>query len=453
MQAASLSRENAGEKLLVVLVFTLIISVMNATMFNVALPSIRQEFALNASQVSWVVTSYIVIYAIGSVTFGKLADKYRLKDLLTYGLLFFALGSTLGLAATHYWMLIGGRVLQAMGASVIPAAAMLIPVRYFEPEKRGRALGVTSSGLALGTAIGPVFAGFVTSTLSWRFLFLLSILALLTLPFYRKFLDDEKGTASKTDLLGGVLLGGTIAALLLSITQSNLYFLAVGLLLLVLFILRISKAADPFIQPALFRNRQYSWGLLISFLLSGLSFGIPFLTPMMFTTINEVSPAAIGFYMFPGPLLTALLARRAGRLADEKGNTVLATIALFLLIFSYSLLSVVAGLPPYIVMFFLIFGNLGQTFMQLATSNLISSTLPRQSAGVGMGLMMMMNFIAGATATTIIGKVLDQRHSVQLNPLLMSGEGMLYSNIFLCLAAGVLVQATIFYLQFGKKRA
>ncbi|PWK16484.1 MFS transporter [Tumebacillus permanentifrigoris] len=453
MQAASISRENTGEKLLVVLVFTLIISVMNATMFNVALPSIRQEFALTASQVSWVVTGYIVVYAIGSVTFGKLADKYRLKDLLTFGLIFFALGSTLGLAATHYWMLIVGRVLQAAGASVIPATAMLIPVRYFPAEKRGRALGVISSGLALGTAIGPVVAGFVTSTFSWRFLFLLSILSLITLPFYRKFLDDEKGTASKTDLLGGALLGGTIAALLLSITQGSLLDLILGLVLLVLFILRIRTAAEPFIQPALFQNRQYTWGIVISFLASGLSFGIPFLTPMMFTTLNHVSPATIGFFMFPGAILAALLARRAGRLADEKGNTALGSIALSLLFLAYGLLSVVAGLSPWVVMCFLIFGNLGQTFIQIANSNLISRTLSKQHAGVGMGLMMMVNFIAGATATSIIGKVLDFGPTLQLNPLLMQGEGVVYSNIFLFLAVGVIVIATLFYYQFGKKRA
>ncbi len=85
----ALTKQQAGEKLLRVLVFTLIISVMNASMFNVVLPEISRQFQLSASQVSWIVTSYMIVYAIGSVTFGKLADKYRLKDLLTFGLIFF----------------------------------------------------------------------------------------------------------------------------------------------------------------------------------------------------------------------------------------------------------------------------------------------------------------------------------------------------------------------------
>lgn len=149
------SSQNA-DKLLGVLVVTLIFSVMNGTMFNVALPEIGKEFNLVPSEVSWIMTSYMVVYAVGSIVMGKLADKYRLKDLLTYGLLIFALGSLLGLLATEYWVIILGRVIQAAGASVLPATAMIIPVRYFAPEKRGRALGTSAVGLALGNALGPL---------------------------------------------------------------------------------------------------------------------------------------------------------------------------------------------------------------------------------------------------------------------------------------------------------
>ena len=185
---------NTGDLLMRVLVFTLIISSMNANMFNVVLPTISMQFQLSPSQVSWVITSYMIVYAVGTVTFGKLTDKYRLKDLLTFGLIFFALGSIAGLAATEYWMIIVGRVIQAAGASVIPAIAMIVPVRYFSPEKRGRALGTSAIGLALGTALGPMVAGFVISAWSWRVLFALPLLALLTLPFYRKYLVEHRCT-------------------------------------------------------------------------------------------------------------------------------------------------------------------------------------------------------------------------------------------------------------------
>lgn len=135
MENHAVTPTTKGNVLMRALVFTLVISSMNANMFNIVLPTISKEFELSPSQVSWVITSYMIVYAVGAVTFGKLTEKYRLKDLLTYGLLLFVLGSMAGVAATEYWMIIAGRVVQAGGASVIPAMTMIIPIRYFSPDK------------------------------------------------------------------------------------------------------------------------------------------------------------------------------------------------------------------------------------------------------------------------------------------------------------------------------
>ncbi|MDR6880411.1 putative MFS family arabinose efflux permease [Bacillus sp. 3255] len=223
MQINHRIQKTAGELLLGILVFTLIISVMNATMFNVVLPAISKQFQLSPSQASWIITGYMIVYAIGSVTYGKLTDRYSLKNLLTFGLLLFAIGSVVGLVAIQYWMVIVGRIVQAAGASVIPAVAMIVPVRYFSPERRGRALGTVAIGYALGLALGPIIAGVVSSTWNWRALFVISLLSLLTLPMYRKYLDDEKGVARKMDFIGGSLLAGTVAVLLLALTKGNIW--------------------------------------------------------------------------------------------------------------------------------------------------------------------------------------------------------------------------------------
>lgn len=441
-----------AEKLLRVLVFTLIFSVMNATIFNVVLPVIGKEFSLTPSALSWISTGYMIVYAIGSVTYGKLADKFRLKDLLTFGLIVFALGSMVGLFASEYWMIILGRVLQAVGASVIPATGMIIPVRYFPPEQRGRALGTSAIGLALGSAMGPIVSGVVTGFASWRFLFLLSVLPLVTLPFYRKYLDNEKGHAKSIDFIGGLLLATAVALFLLSITQSSAILLGVGAVATVFLVIRFKTAADPFIKPELFRNRSYSVGITIAFLANALSFGMPFITPQFLTRLNELSPVAIGLFMFPAALITAVLGRRGGKLADSRGNSVLVLTAASLLLICFVLLSSFVGLSPYFIMLFLIFGNVGQSFMGIAMSNTVSQTLPREDTGVGMGLFSMLNFISGATATSLIGKLLDSPGvPARFNPLLHHANAAIYSNIFLVLAAGVIAVAALYYSQFGKR--
>lgn len=443
------SSQNA-DKLLRVLVVTLIFSVMNGTMFNVALPEIGKEFNLVPSQVSWIMTSYMVVYAVGSIVMGKLADKYRLKDLLTYGLFIFALGSLIGLLANEFWLIIVGRVIQAAGASVLPATAMIIPVRYFAPEKRGRALGTSAVGLALGNALGPVAAGLITSFGSWRLMFVLSLLPILTLPFFRKYLDNARGKAGSIDVLGGGLLAAAVAVFLLAITQMQLWLFLSGLVLLAFFILRIRKAREPFIKPTLFRNKTYSIGLMLAFATTAMSFSMVFMTPQFLSAVNGLSPANIGFVLVPAAIASAIMGRKGGRLADDRGNFALVFVASVSLFLAFFLLSTFVGFSAYIIAIILILGNVGQTFMQIAMSNTISRTLPKEETGVGMGLLSMINFISGAVAMSVVGKMLDKgATSVQFNPMNTHEATYVYSNIFVVMSLLIIAVVVLYRYQFG----
>lgn len=452
MNSKAATTNKTGQLLLRVLVFTLIISVMNGTMFNVVLPVISKEFELTASQVTWIVSGYLIVYAIGTVTYGKLSDKFSIKALITFGLLLLAAGSIMGVVATQYWMIIVARILQAAGAAVIPALAMIIPVRFFSPENRGHALGTSAIGTALGSALGPIIAGFVSSALNWKFLFVIPLLSLITLPFYRKYLEDQPVTNEKIDYIGGILLAGTVSTFLLALSQSNIWFLLSGLAILVLFILRIRYASVPFVNPVIFRNKEYSMGMAITFVLIAVGFGIPFLTPLMLSNVNGLSPALIGFIMLPSALFTAILGRKGGKLADEKGNPFLLYTASTLLVGGFIILSSVVGMSPTYTQIFLTLGVLGQSFMQIAMSNTISRTLPKNEIGIGMGLLSMFNFIAAAGSTAVIGKVLDGGTStVQLNPFVHDKVAFVYSNILLALAVIVVVMTVLYYYQFGRK--
>lgn len=444
------SSEKHANKLLGILVVTLIFSVMNGTMFNVALPEISKEFSLLPSEVSWIMTSYMVVYAIGSVVMGKLADKYRLKDLLTVGLLVFAAGSLIGFFANDYWLIILGRVIQAAGASVLPATAMIIPVRYFPPEKRGRALGTSAVGLALGNALGPVAAGVLTSFGSWRLMFILSLLPLVTLPLFRKYLDNSRGHAGKLDLVGGVLLAGTVSLFLLSITQMELYLAVFGVVLLTLFIVHIRRVENPFIMPSLFTNKRYSLGLTLAFLTTGMSFSLTFMTPQFLASLNQLEPSAIGFILVPAALASAVMGKKGGKIADLKGNMMLVFVASILLFSAFFLLSTFVGKSVYIIAVILILANVGQTFMQVSMSNTVSQSLPKEATGVGMGLLSMVNFISGAIAMSIVGKLLDLGSTtLQFNPLNDNQNAFIYSDILLVMASIILAVLAIYKWQLN----
>ena len=212
-------QKQVGNKLMYIVMSTLALSAMSVLMFNLVLPQIREEFSITNAQVSWVTSAYTLIYGIGTVIYGKLADRFKLKNLITFGLLLFAFGSVIGLAAQAYWMVLAGRCIQAIGAASIPASAMLIPLRYFPPERRGTAMGTAFMGLAIGSALGPVLSAFTLSFMNWRWLFCFPFFLLLTLPFYRRYLGNDRETSVKMDWIGGGLLGATVTLLLLSITK------------------------------------------------------------------------------------------------------------------------------------------------------------------------------------------------------------------------------------------
>lgn len=443
-------QQPSAERLIRILAFTMILSSMSATMFNIVLPEISMEFQLSFAQVSWVSSIYMLIYAIGSVIYGKLADTYKLKNLLTFGLLLFFVGSIVGLAAQAYGMVLLGRILQAAGAAVIPATAMIIPVRYFPAENRGRALGITATGLAIGSAIGPVVSALIVSVFHWRWLFCIPLLILVTLPMYRKYLGNEQGHGGRIDWLGGGLLAGTVALLLLAVTQGGWSYGMGSFILFLLFLLRIRSAKEPFVQPRVFRNRSYSIGLILGVFIMSVGYALPFLTPQLLSDINGLASGWIGFVMVPGAIVTAFLGGTGGKLADTKGTRYLFYAASTLLLTCFVLLSTFAGVSPLLIAMLLIFGNVGQMFMQISLSKTISMSLPKEQTGVGMGLFSLLNFLSGAIATGVYGTAVDIGAGSPWNPLNVFQEAATYSNIYLVLVAiqaGILL---LFMLQFGR---
>lgn len=448
MEAA---RQAAGEKLIRILMFTLVLSSMSALMFNIVLPEISKEFNLSIAQVSWISSAYTLIYAVGTVTYGKLADKFRLKNVITAGLSLFAVGSLIGLASDTFAMALAGRCIQSAGAAAIPATAMLIPVRYFAPERRGAALGMSAVGLALGSALGPVISAVIVSVAHWRWLFVVPVLILATIPYYRKYLQDEPTAKGKFDWLGGGLLAAAAALVLLSVTNGSAALLIAGLLAGLLFVARIRSAAEPFVQPAIFGNRSYTLGIAIAVLVNGIGVSLYVLSPLLLSGVHRLPTYWIGFAMVPAAVASALLGRKGGRLADLKGNSFLFFVAAGLLLICFVLLSTFTGSFPLWIAFFLIFGNVGQSFMLIALSNSISRTLPKEQVGVGMGIFSMLNFITQGIATGVYGKLADLRPAAPWNPVNAYPDSAAFSNMYLVLAAMHVCILLFYYAQFGSR--
>jgi DHA2 family metal-tetracycline-proton antiporter-like MFS transporter len=446
--------EHTGEILMRIVMFTVMLSSMSVLMFMYVLPQISKEFNLSISQVSWLSSSYGIIYAIGTVTYGKLADRFKLKDLLTVGISIFAIGSLIGFISQTFWMALVGRCLQAIGAGTIPAVATLIPIRYFSPENRGKALGMMAMGLALGSVLGPVVSSFIASMVDWHWLFAVSLLILFTIPFYRKYLnEDQVKHHDKFDWLGGSLLAFTIICFMLSVTNGVWWLAIAAVISMSIFILRIRVTKNPFISPKLFLNKSYTLHIVLAFLINGIGISLYFLVPLLLTEVQKFSTSWVGFAMVPAALASVILGRVGGKIADKRGNKNLYFIATSFLLLCFILLSTFIESSAWFVAMFLIFGNVGQSFMLIVLFNSTSQTLPKDQAGLGMGLMQMLTFISQGVGTAILSKVLDSGSTVFWNPFTFANNGYIFSNIFLTLAILHVLLFLFYYFRVLKEKS
>ncbi|MGP4073694.1 MFS transporter [Piscibacillus sp. B03] len=430
--------------LLFSLCFVLMFSVMNGTMFNIAIPDIAEAFQLMPSEVSWVMTGYIMVYAVGALVYGKLTDTIALKSLITFGLVVFSFGSLLGFMAPNYGVVLLARIIQAIGGSMIPAIAFIAPIRYF-PNERGKILGIISSVMAFASGIGPILGGVIGGFLSWQYLFLTSAFIIITLPFLRANLPDESTKFFKLDYLGGALVAGLIVTSLMGITLGQLWTFGIALLLLILVALRMKFAKDPFIPPRLFKNRNYVVTLVVSFIGVACLFGLMFSVPIMLRDVYELTTLQIGLAMFPGAMGAALIGRKGGQLVDQKGSRTIFLVSLLLLLTGFLIVSTTVGAHPVIFSLSLIFPMLCFPLVQSSGADILAGILSQKETGIGMGVFNLLNFVSGALSGALVGKVLDiYRPETPLNPFGVVGTGAVYSNIFITFMILILLGFILF---------
>jgi DHA2 family metal-tetracycline-proton antiporter-like MFS transporter len=427
--------------------FIIFFSVLNGTMFNVALPKLAKEFALTPSGVSWVIVAYSLLFAVGSVTYGKLADLFPVIRLILIGLCLFASGSVIGFFSEYYWMVLMARMIQAIGAAAIPALVMVAVTRYFPSEQRGYVMGFVASTVAFGFGVGPLLGGIISQFLEWRMLFLLSVISLLALPVLIRSLPQEQPKGGSFDYIGALLFSGGVAALLIGV-NTNLWFLPAAVVFFGIFAIHIRYKEQPFIQMHLFQNRSFRILLLFGFCIFFAHMSAFFILPLMLEEVNGLESGTIGLAFFPGAMLAAILSTRAGKLSDRYGSPVVIRWSVLMMGLGFLSISLLVGVSVVWISLAVVFTFLGFSSIQASLASFIASTLEPQETGVGMGLYNLTAFMGGAFGPTIFSVFLEM-DSGHWN-LLNHSQAYSFSNSALIL--GVLVLLTLFVLASSKHR-
>jgi DHA2 family metal-tetracycline-proton antiporter-like MFS transporter len=473
--AAASSGGRAGKStrlLLIVVVTAILISVLNQTFVNVVVPDIRQDYGATQGQAGWVITGYLLVFAVGIPLYGRIADLYSLRYTFALGLLLLAAGSLACALAPSLPLLVAGRILQAAGASAIPALGFASVAKALPPGSRGTALGLLSSSVGAGAAIGPVLGGVVTGIAGWHALFFLTVLlAALLIPgaLYALPGTADGGSNKPAGLLsalqhfdvpGGLSLALSAGLALFGVTQGQVVgfsspiswgsFLAAGGLA-ALFAVRIRSASDPFVTPHLFRNGAFLAASVTGFFMMFANVGSYVLVPLLLSEVNGMSATGIGLVLAPGAVVVAVLSPVAGRLSDRFGPRTLVGVGLVIFgVSMFSLSAFAAGASALAAAVGILGQSLGFAMVNSPNANAAAASLSRAESGVGLGIYQMLFFLGGGFGPAVAATFLAVRQGSEsgaINPLFAASSAP-FSDAFLLLTAATVIS---FAAAFGLK--
>jgi EmrB/QacA subfamily drug resistance transporter len=320
----------AGRWVLLATIFGSGMSMLDATVVNIALPSIGRDFSANFQTLQWIVNAYTLTLAALILLAGALGDHFGRRRVFVVGVVWFAIASLLcGLAPTAE-VLVAARALQGIGGALLTPGSLAIISSSFVATDRARAVGAWSGLSGVAAAIGPFVGGYLV-TLNWRAVFLLNLpVAVFIVVVSLRHVPESSDAQSPPglDLVGASLTAVGLAGVtyaLTSIGESGGGSLAVflagagGLGALLTFVLIERRSPHPLVPLGLFANRRFSVANAVTLLVyAGLGVFF-FLLVLHLQIVAGFSPLAAGTAMLPVTVLMLLLSARAGALAERIG--------------------------------------------------------------------------------------------------------------------------------------
>lgn len=294
---------------------------------NIVLPSIGKDFNMNAVQIGWVVTSYILSSAVFLVPFGRLSDILGRRRIFIYGLSVFTLFTLLiGLTPASSTLLITLRFLQGFGSAMIFSTGMTIIVSVYPPDQRGKVLGINVACVYLGLAVGPFIGGVLTEHFTWRSVFLsTALIGVFLVVFTSLKLKGEWADAKgeKFDLAGSLLYGISLVTLMMGFTRipqvTGFILVSAGVAMFIIFAVYELRIEHPVLNFNIFRsNRIYTLATTSALINYSATFGVGFLVSLYLQIVKGLTPLQAGTVMLAQPVIQTVFSPIAGKLADRK---------------------------------------------------------------------------------------------------------------------------------------
>ena len=408
---------------------------LDLTILNIALPSISAALHAGTGDLQWLVDAYALVFAGVMLPAGMAGDRLGRKRLLLAGLAVFLAASLWCALSASAGELIAARAVMGLGAGIVFPLSLAVVSAAFGDDDRPRAIGILTAGIALGLPLGPVLGGLLLQHFAWNSVFWVNVpAAAVTLVAGAVLMPESRNPAAPPlDMRGALASTGTVTCLVWGVINgqergwsapATWGLLAGSAVLLAGFALRERRSANPVIDPALFRDRRFTWGTAATIAVSVALYAILFIFPQYLQSVLGDNPAVAGLRLLPmmGGLLVAGGAAGPAVRAAGTGITVAAGLALLavgLAVLSQVRLSM--GYP--FTAAGLALCGLGAGASVGAAMDAVMAAAGGGEAGTGASVNSALRQAGGALTVAALGSVLSARYAHALAPALAALPG------------------------------
>jgi EmrB/QacA subfamily drug resistance transporter len=315
--------------------------VLDSVVVITALPRMQRDLHVSLSVLQWTLNAYGIAFAAGIITAAALGDRIGRRKMFNTGLALFTLASAACALAPNASWLIAARTVQGLGGAIVLPLSLTILTTAFPAERRGTIVGIYGGLAGLAVAMGPIIGGAVTQGINWHWIFWINVpIGLAAALLGLRLLPESHGAPQRLDLIGVGLVTGSVVAVVWALTRANaagwpsaevIGTLVAGAALLVSFVRWERSAAEPLVPPSMFASRDFTFGNLTTFLMTGAIFAAGTLVTEEFQLARGYSPVSAGLRLLPFFGTPMLVSPLAGALSDRIGRRPIMVTGLTLL--------------------------------------------------------------------------------------------------------------------------
>ena len=408
---------------------------IDGTVVNVALPALQRALGATLGEAQWVVEAYELMLAALLLVGGAAGDRFGRRRVFAIGVVVFTVASIICGLSDRVATLIAGRSLQGVGGALLVPGSLALLSASFDTQRRGRAIGVWSGFTAMTAALGPVVGGFLIDHGSWRYAFFLNVpLALAVLVLTFRYVPESRGESSddRIDWLGAVLaaagLGGIVYALIeapfIGSTVTMLGSLALGICVLLVFLVVEWRHRSPMLPLQLFRSPDFAGANLLTLLLYAALGGSLFFFPLNLIQVQGYSTLQAGAALLPLVLLMFVLSRWAAGLVERHGAKLPLIVGPAIAACGFALFALPGAGGSYWATFFpaaLVLG-LGMTLTVAPLTTTVMQSVAPEKIGVASGVNNAVSSVAGLLAIAGFGMVMSRTFDDDLSARLAAAS-------------------------------